>query len=48
MSQARLHDNLKTGIWPEFTATVTKIEKIMMKLNEEKCSHEKFYSKITE
>ena len=43
-----LHENFKTGIWPECAATATKLENIMIKTHEEKYAHEKFYGKISD
>ena len=41
-----LHENIKTGIWPECAATTTKLENIKVNPHKEKCAHEKFYGKI--
>ena len=38
MVHAELHENLKTGIWPECASTVTKLEIIMVKPHKEKCN----------
>ena len=46
MTDVRLHEKLKAGIWPKCTATVTKLENIMLNPHEDKCAHEKFYEKF--
>ena len=46
MVHAGLHENPKTGPWPKYAATVTKLGNIMVNPHEEKCAHEKFYGKI--
>ena len=43
-----LHKNLKTGLWTECAATTTKPENIVINPHEEKCTHEKFYGKISD
>ena len=48
MIHAVLHENLKTGLSPECTATATKLENIMVNPHKEKCAHEKFYGKISD
>ena len=46
MTQVGLHENLRTGIWPDCAATATKLENIMVNPHKNKCSHENFYGKI--
>ena len=46
MVHVGLHENPKTVIWPEFAATGTKIEKLMVNLHEEKCAYKKFYGNM--
>ena len=41
-----IHENLKTGLWPECASTTTKLENIVVNPHEEKCAHENFYGKI--
>ena len=43
MAHAGLHENLKTGLWPECAATATKIENMMVNPHEEQFTHEKLY-----
>ena len=46
MARTGLHENLKTSILTEYTATKTKLETIVVKPKKEKCAHEKFYGNI--
>ena len=43
MAHVGLHENLKTGIWTECSATATKLENIMVNPHKEKFAHEKLY-----
>ena len=36
MTQAGLHENLKTGLWPECAATTTKLKNILVNPHKEK------------
>ena len=45
MMHLGMHENLKTGLWPECASTATKTENIMVNPHEEKCAQEKFYGK---
>ena len=46
MMHAGLHENVKTGMWPECAATASKLKNIMVNPQEEKCAHEKIYRKL--
>ena len=48
MAHAGLHENLKTGQWPKFAATLTKLESNMVNPHDEKYTHEKFYRKMSD
>ena len=46
MAHVGIQENLKNGLWPEWGATATKLENIMVNPDEEKCAHEKLYGEI--
>ena len=46
MAQILLNEKFKTGLCPEFAATVTKLENIMVNPHEENRAYKKFYGKI--
>ena len=46
MAHLRLHENFKTGIWPECAVTSTKLGNILVNPHEEKCAHNKSCGKI--
>ena len=46
MAYTGLHENLKTSLWNKCAATATRLENIMVNLQEEKCAHDKCYGKI--
>ena len=46
ITYAGLHKNLKTDLWTKYSATATKLEKIMVNPQEAKWAHENFYEKI--
>ena len=46
MRHIGLHENFKNGLWPEWAATETKLERIMVNPHKEKCAYEKFYGKL--
>ena len=41
-----LHENLKTGIWPQCAKNKTKLENIMIKPAQRKCAFGNFYNKM--
>ena len=48
MAIVGMHKKLRSGIWYEYTANITKIENIMVRPQKEKYAYKRFYGEITD
>ena len=46
IEHVELHENFKTGIWPEFTATNAKLENVMVRPHKDKFSYDRFMARL--
>ena len=46
MAQSRTYKKLKTGIWNECAAAMTKLENTMVTPHEDKCDYDKLYGRV--